>query len=616
MFEAKDQRGRSDGHRNPSAELHASDRSVNSSHNGSESIHEETGEEEPGLDRFSTHHSMGPDAPIEARDSTVEIPDEVYDRLPDHRKLMIVALLSFCSFLAPVSSTSVLAATPEVATEFHTTGAIINLSNALYMLFMGMSPLFWGPLSQVYGRRPVTLVTAVAFLGCNIGTALAPNLAAFFAFRILTAFEGTSFILVGSSVIGDIYRATERGTALGWFLSGTLIGPALGPFIGGIIVTYTSWRVIFWLQTGLAAVAAVGSFFLLPETIYHKRIDDLAGHSGIQKAKVLGGMINPWRVIRLYEYPNLFLTGLASSCLLWNMYSLLSPIRYILNPRFHLTTPMQGGLFYLAPGAGYVLGTFGGGRYADYIVKKYITKRGMRIPEDRLYSSLPFMGIVIPACILIYGWCVEYNRGGIPLVVIVLFIQGLAQLFCFPSLNTYCLDVMPTQSGEVVASNYVIRYLFACLGTAVVLPAVNAIGVGWFSTISVAFLLCGVMCTMATIRYGRQWRQRIDAKKKARRYAEKSRRRPSQPPPTSSSGHDGDDDGDMQRVDAAAVDTETRRPVPGSAAPDQGLRYDEASQKSTTASAQQNADAVTTTTRTPMAQSCSEDPEKGVGRAA
>jgi MFS family permease len=39
----------------------------------------------------------------------------------------------------------------------------------------------------------------------------------------------------------DMYRPTERATALGWFLSGTLIGPAFGPFIGGIIVTYTTW---------------------------------------------------------------------------------------------------------------------------------------------------------------------------------------------------------------------------------------------------------------------------------------------------------------------------------------------------------------------------------------
>lgn len=133
---------------------HAGDHSSLSSHADTESDDRVVDEGELG--RCSTHHSMGPDAPIENRESTVEIPDEVYDRLPSHRKLIIVALLSFCSFLAPISSTSVLAATPEVAAEYHTTGSIINLSNAFYMLFMGLSPLFWGPLSQVYGRRPVS----------------------------------------------------------------------------------------------------------------------------------------------------------------------------------------------------------------------------------------------------------------------------------------------------------------------------------------------------------------------------------------------------------------------------------------------------------------------------
>jgi hypothetical protein len=126
----------------------------------SSSSHDEAGaNHEPAfadLDRFSTRQSMGPEVPMEPEDSVVEIPDEVYDRLPARRKLIIVFLLSFCSFLAPVSSTSVLAASPEVAAEFGTTGTVINLSNAMYLLFMGLSPMVWGPVSQVYGRRWVS----------------------------------------------------------------------------------------------------------------------------------------------------------------------------------------------------------------------------------------------------------------------------------------------------------------------------------------------------------------------------------------------------------------------------------------------------------------------------
>ena len=439
-----------------------------------------------------------------------EAGDEVYDRFSPRKKVSIVAVLAFCSFLAPMASTTVLAAVPEVADTYNTTGTIINLSNAVYMLFMGLSPMFWGPMGQVYGRRWTQIYSAIFFTGFSIGSALAPNLASFFIFRILTAFQGTSFLIIGSSCIGDIYRPTDRATALSWFFSGTLIGPAFGPFIGGVIVTFKTWRDIFWLQTALAAAATVLCIFCLPETTHHKRSVELSGLTRREQAAKLWTWTNPYRVIRLYRYPNLLFVGLASSSLVWNMYSLLTPIRYVLNPRFHLTSPIQSGLFYIAPGCGYLLGTFFGGRWADRTVKKWIGKRGgRRVPEDRLKSCLPFLGGVIPACMLVYGWSIEKEKGGIPLPVIVMFLQGVAQLFCFPSLNTYCLDVMQKRSSEVVAGNYMIRYLFAAAGSAACLPAVKAIGIGWFSTISALFLCASAVVTWSVTVWGQGWREDI-----------------------------------------------------------------------------------------------------------
>lgn len=218
------------------------------------------------------------------------------------------------------------------------------------------------------------------------------------------------------------------------------------------------------------------------------------------------------------------------------MYSLLTPIRYVLNPRFELTSPLQSGLFYIAPGCGYLLGTFFGGRFADHVVKKYIRIRGERIAEDRLRSCLVFMGVIIPACMVVYGWSVEKRKGGIALPVIMMFLQGVAQLFCFPSLNTYCLDVMQKRSSEVVgkssmlflplqsliwlAGNYMVRYLFAAGGSAVCLPAIRKIGVGWFSTISAIFLVVATIATYAATLYGKEWREAVDAKKRAKKEGE------------------------------------------------------------------------------------------------
>lgn len=276
-------------------------------------------------------------------------------------------------------------------------------------------------------------------------------------------------------------------------------------------MTYTSWRVIYWLQTALSAVATIGSFIWVPETIHRKGIEDAAGLSRMGMIKFLCRRINPWRVVRLYAYPNILFTGLASSSLLWNLYSIFAAIRYVLNPRFNLTTPLQSGLFFLAPGAGYLLGTFLGGHYADVIVKQYIKKRGRRIPEDRLISAMPFM-IFNAACMLVYGWTIQFNKGGIPIAVVVLFLQGVGQLMCFPSLNTYCLDVMPDRSSEVVAANFVLRYAFSCLATASVVPGIEAIGVGWISTVTAAFLVAACLSVLLTVQWGERWRARIHDK--------------------------------------------------------------------------------------------------------
>ncbi|KAJ5487193.1 hypothetical protein N7530_001493 [Penicillium desertorum] len=457
-----------------------------------------------------SHHDMA------VNDDFQEVDAEQYLRFSPARKVVIVGVLSFCSFLAPISSTSILAGIPEVAKTYNTTGSVINASNALYMAFMGIAAPFWGPFSQVWGRRMVFLVSAFLFFAFSIGTALAPNLPAYYIFRVLTAFQGTSFLVVGSSALGDIYEPRARATALGWFLSGTLIGPAFGPFLGGVIVTFRSWRVVFWLQTALGGCGTLLVFFFFPETYPHLTKSDMVDKTMWQKVKYLWHRISPLQVaIMLFKYPNLFCTGLAAGALVWNQYSLLTPIRYVLNPRFNLTSPIQTGLFYIAPGCGYLVGTLMGGRWADHTVKKWIRKRGgVRVPEDRLKSCLIFLGGVIPGCILIYGWTVEKAVGGIPVPVLAMFFQGVAQLFCFPSLNTYSLDVMQSsgRSAEVVAGSYLFRYVFGALGSGLVLPAVESMGVGWFSTISALFLVASGVGVWLTTVFGDQWRDKVEKK--------------------------------------------------------------------------------------------------------
>lgn len=142
---------------------------------------------------------------------------------------------------------------------------------------------------------------------------MSPNLVAFFIFRSITAFGGTCFLVVGSSCLSDIYRPTERGTALGWFLGGTLIGPAFGPFLGGVIVTYSTWKSLFWFQGSLGGLAMVLALAFLPETSHGKWSEELEGLTVKEKVAQVWEWANPFRVIALFRYPKILIVVSAVS---------------------------------------------------------------------------------------------------------------------------------------------------------------------------------------------------------------------------------------------------------------------------------------------------------------
>jgi MFS family permease len=92
---------------------------------------------------------------------------------------------------------------------------------------------------------------------------------------------------------------------MGFVLSGTQLGPGFGPFVAGIIITYQSWRVIFWLQAGLGGLGILLIMIFLPETIRQRKLDDIRLIKGKNVHFV---PINPLRPIALFRYPNLLLT--------------------------------------------------------------------------------------------------------------------------------------------------------------------------------------------------------------------------------------------------------------------------------------------------------------------
>ncbi|OLN85267.1 Dityrosine transporter 1-like protein 3 [Colletotrichum chlorophyti] len=423
--------------------------------------------------------------------------DDAVMEMPAWRKW--VTLFVVCWMALPVifSSSSILAATAEVAADLNSTVHSITTANAGVFVAMAMSALIWLPLSNILGRRTTYLVATALLTICAIGSAVSQNLACFTAIWIIGGTTGPFFLVAGQTILADIFEPTTRGTAVGFFLGSCVAANTIAPLTGSVIVTFTSWRVIYGVQAGMSLTGLVMAFFFVPRAseLVHLRVTQ---NAPVRSARDVLHAFDPRGVFRQFKYPNILAANFACGLLAFNQYGLLSSVRRVINPRFELTSPLISGLFYLAPGAGFLMGSTVGGRISDHTVKRYMRKRnGLRLPQDRLNSSLPAIFLILPIGTLIYGWSVQKEAGGMPLPIVSSFFQGLGLMWSFSGLNTYSAEALPQHRTAVISGKYIVQYTFGAASVGGVVPLVDAIGVGWTFTISaIAAFLSGVLVLM------------------------------------------------------------------------------------------------------------------------
>jgi EmrB/QacA subfamily drug resistance transporter len=153
---------------------------------------------------------------------------------------------------------------------------LYGLVFSAYLLTSTVTLPLYGRLADLRGRKPVYLVAIALFvLGSGLcGTA--PSMAALVGFRALQGLGAGGVVPITMTIFGDLYPAERRALVQGLFSTVWGVSSVLGPLVGGFLVTYVSWRWVFWvnLPTGLLAAA----LFL---TTYHERVEREADAPGL-----------------------------------------------------------------------------------------------------------------------------------------------------------------------------------------------------------------------------------------------------------------------------------------------------------------------------------------------
>jgi len=150
---------------------------------------------------------------------------------------------------------------PRLAEDFGQTISATAMIISAYAFAYGGAQLLYGPIGDRFGKlRVATLTLAGAALGC-FGCALAPNLFALGAMRLVTASFASTPVILGMAYIGDSVRPEDRQPVIARFIIGTISGQALGPAIGGAVTDLAGWRGAFALIGIIFAIVSAILFF-------------------------------------------------------------------------------------------------------------------------------------------------------------------------------------------------------------------------------------------------------------------------------------------------------------------------------------------------------------------
>ncbi|MCD8182881.1 MAG: multidrug effflux MFS transporter [Bacteroides sp.] len=178
----------------------------------------------------------------------------------DNSKVFLLVLLGMLTAFGPFVTDMYLPTLPTMGSYFNTTSSMVQLGITASMIGLAVGQIFFGPLSDRYGRRMPLLVAMWLFIVSTLFCVFAQDIYQFVTFRLIQGIAGAGGIVIARSVAADKYSGKELAKMLA--VIGTINGvaPVVAPIIGGMLTEVVGWEGIFCILLGLGVLLLVGSY--------------------------------------------------------------------------------------------------------------------------------------------------------------------------------------------------------------------------------------------------------------------------------------------------------------------------------------------------------------------
>ena len=216
----------------------------------------------------------------------------------------LVLFITLMNMFIPLSTDLYLPALPTMSTYFHVSSALTNLTLVSFFFFYAVGTLFWGPMSDKYGRKKILLIGTIFYVFASAACAVSLNVYMLIAARIVQGIGAGAITAVSMALIKDCFSGKQRETILAIVQSVAGLAPMIAPVLGAILLQFTDWRGSFIVLT------VVGLLCLLLAFLYQETLSDEERYEGTVSGS-LGRLVAVGKNI-----------GFLVPCIIFSLYNL------------------------------------------------------------------------------------------------------------------------------------------------------------------------------------------------------------------------------------------------------------------------------------------------------
>ena len=303
-----------------------------------------------------------------------------------------------------------------MALYFEVDYAVMQFAVSGYLAATACLQLIIGPLSDLFGRRPVMLASIAIMIVATLVCMLAPNITVFMIGRVAQAAVVSGFVLA-RAIVRDMVPMEQAASMIGYVTMGMSVVPMVGPTVGGLLNDISGWQSSFALLALLGVGILALAWFDLGETNHNKSAS-------------FSQQFHAWpELLRSPLFWGYALTSTFSSGM---FFSFLGGAPFVGSVLYGLAPAMLGLQFFFMA-SGYMLGNFVSGRYASQI----------GITRMMLSGNVIAIAGIVTAIVLISSGAESPYAFFVPLALI-----GVGNGVTLPSANAGMVSVQPHLAGS------------------------------------------------------------------------------------------------------------------------------------------------------------------------